>query len=102
MVSKTSSGTLELETVYSARSPAALLRRLAAGGCRVLAADIPDYHDPRHGVEEEEEEDTEEQLHVENDLDNENVKYISVDDLEISATDKTILGVTCYNDIIVL
>ena len=93
MVSKTSSGTLELETVYSARSPAALLRRLAAGGCRVLAADIPDYHDPRHGVEEEE--DTEEQLHVENDLDKENVKYISVDDLEISATDKTILGVTC-------
>ena len=94
MVSKTSSGTLELETVYSARSPAALLRGLAAGGCRVLAADIPDYHDPRHGVEEEEE-DTEEQLHVENDLDKENVKYISVDDLEISATDKTILGVTC-------
>ena len=92
MVSKTSSGTLELETVYSARSPAALLRRLAAGGCRVLAADIPDYHDPRHGLEEE---DTEEQLHVENDLDKENVKYISVDDLEISATDKTILGVTC-------
>ena len=82
VVSKTSSGTLELVPVYSVKNAADLVRDKREEGWRVLAADIPDYFT---NIDEDDDQNRTE--HSQDDL-----ICHSVDNLEVTTETPTLLG----------
>ena len=86
VVSKSSSGTLELVPVYSVRNAAALVTEKREEGWRVMAADIPDYF-----TKMDEDDDQAEASKIESNSSHHDLICHSVDDLSVTSKTPTLL-----------
>ena len=84
IVSKCSSGTLEMVPIFAVKHPEKLVKDRIDDGWRVMAADIPDYY---ANVDEDDEEITKTKINTMNDI-----SCLSVDDLDNSIKRPTLLG----------